>query len=174
MSAIISILILFIIEVFSINNNLEIKLNTINENINVGAIQEKIIINNEKGWSIEIPKINLIAPIHEGTTKEVLDLYVGHFNQTPTYDGNICLAAHNRGYNVNYFQNIKDLEIGDQIYYQINNIKRIFEVESKTIIKETDWSMLENTKENKITLITCVEDMPEYRRCIQAIEREEK
>ena len=39
-----------------------------------------------------------------------------------------------------------------------------------TIIKDTDWSYLQETKENKLTLITCVENEPKYRRCIQAIE----
>ena len=29
---------------------------------------------------------------------------------------------------------------------------------------------LEKTEENTITLITCVENEPEYRRCVQAIE----
>ena len=27
-----------------------------------------------------------------------------------------------------------------------------------------------NTKDNKLTLITCVENQPQYRRCIQAVE----
>ena len=35
---------------------------------------------------------------------------------------------------------------------------------------ETDLSKIEETKENRITLITCVENMPEYRLCIQAEE----
>ena len=39
------------------------------------------------------------------------------------------------------------------------------------IIKDTDWSRLENTEENILTLITCVENKPEQRRCIQAIEK---
>lgn len=39
-----------------------------------------------------------------------------------------------------------------------------------TVIEETNWSYLENTVENKITLITCVENEPSYRRCIQATE----
>ena len=40
--------------------------------------------------------------------------------------GNIALAAHNRGYKVNYFQDLKKLEIGDEIYYSYKNIKRRF------------------------------------------------
>jgi len=47
-------------------------------------------------WQVEIPKINLTASISEGTTKDVMDKYVGHFNNTSSWDGNIGLAAHNR------------------------------------------------------------------------------
>ena len=50
----------------------------------------------ENLWQIEIPKIDLIAPIAEGTTQEVMDKYVGHFESTEKWSGNIGLAAHNR------------------------------------------------------------------------------
>ena len=33
------------------------------------------------------------------------------------------------------------------------------------IIKDNDWEKLEQTEENAITLITCIENQPEYRRC---------
>lgn len=125
---------------------------------------------NENIWKIEIPKINLEANISEGTTKEILDEYVGHFEETQRENGNIGLAAHNRGYRVNYFEKIKELEIGDEIFYTYKGKRRLFVIELKTIIKDTQWENLQNTKDNQITLITCVENMPEYRRCIQAVE----
>lgn len=84
--------------------------------------------------------------------------------------GNIALAAHNRGYKVNYFQDLKKLEIGDEIYYSYKNMKRKYIVNSKAIIRDTDLQVLENTKENILTLITCLENEPQYRRCIQALE----
>ncbi len=84
--------------------------------------------------------------------------------------GNIALAAHNRGYKVNYFQDLKKLEIGDEIYYSYKNIKRKYIVNSKAIIRDTDLQVLENTKDNILTLITCLENEPQYRRCIQALE----
>ena len=33
-------------------------------------------------WQVEIPKINLIAPIAQDTTQEVMEKYVGHFAKT--------------------------------------------------------------------------------------------
>lgn len=123
--------------------------------------QEKII------WKIEIPAISLKADISEGTTEEVMDKYVGHFKNTSKTNGNIGLAAHNRGYPVNYFQNIKKLKKGDKINYQYNNFKKTYIVDKILIIEDTDWSKLENVEDDLITLITCVENEPLYRRCIQ-------
>ena len=40
----------------------------------------------------------------------------------------------------------------------------------KEIIDEEDWSYLQETEDNRITLITCEENREEYRRCIQALE----
>ena len=125
-------------------------------------------------WQIEIPKISLIAPISEGTTKEILDKYVGHFEETSKEQGNVGLAAHNRGYDVNYFKDLKLLQEGDEIKYTYNQFQTIYEVEKCRIIKDTDWEYLEETEEDMLTLITCVENQPEYRRCIQAIKKEEE
>lgn len=124
-------------------------------------------------WQIEIPKISLIANIAEGTTKEVLNQYVGHFETTSEEQGNVGLAAHNRGYAVNYFRDLKLLKEGDEIKYTHNEFQKIYEVKKCRIIKDTDWQFLEETEENMLTLITCVENQPEYRRCIQAVEKEE-
>lgn len=99
--------------------------------------------------------------------KSKLDNYVGHFEESATKKGNICLAAHNRGYKNNYFENLKKLKIGDEIFYKNNEYEQKYVVSKHEIIKDTDWVNLENTEEDKITLITCVENEPNYRRCIQ-------
>ena len=148
-------------------NNTTNKTNTTAKNA-VNNTEEQT--SNKIEWRIIIPKINLDAPIAEGTTTEVMNKYVGHFEGSANLSGNVCLAAHNRGYPVNYFQNIKKLEKGDIIQYVFGYFKREYKVETITIISDTDWTYLTNTKENKITLITCVEDEPNYRRCIQGIE----
>lgn len=140
----------------------------ISNNLNVIVHAENIVTNQE--WKLEIPKINLEADIAEGTSSEILNKYIGHFEETSKESGNIVLAAHNRGYPVNYFRNLKELEMEDKVYYTYNGIKKTYKVNSKKIIKDTEVEILENTKEHMLTLITCVEDEPEFRRCIQAIE----
>ena len=51
------------------------------------------------------------------------------------------------------------------------DFQKLYVVDKIEIIKNTDWSFLENTSENKITLITCVDGKPENRLCVQAIEK---
>ena len=138
------------------------------ENDNASILEEANKLNN---WYIQIDKVSLKAPIQEGTTKEILDDYVGHFEESSKDLGNICLAAHNRGYKNNYFSRLKELQEGDEIKYTYNDIERTYIVTKHEIIKNTDWSNLKPTEENTITLITCVENEPEYRRCIQGMEK---
>lgn len=159
----------------SIENTQEVKNenNLTKEIYNENVINFDSVTNPEKieyEWGIAIPKIELIAPIEEGTTSRIMNKSVGHFIDTSIVDGNVCLAAHNRGYEVNYFQNIKTLRKGDIIIYKKDNIIKKYKVETTTIIRDTDWTYLENTQDNRITLITCVENEPEYRRCIQGLE----
>ena len=134
--------------------------------------------NNEKldieigNWYIKIPSINLKAPIAEGIDIDTLNTKVGHFNETDKTVGNVGLAAHNRGYEYNYFEKLKKLKINDEIIYKYENFEKKYLITKIEIIKNTDWSYLEKTEKNKITLITCVENEPQYRRCVQAEESE--
>lgn len=125
-------------------------------------------------WQIEIPKVKLVAPISEGTSQEVMLEYVGHFENTSIWNGNVGLAAHNRGYPINYFSKLKDLKEGDKIVYKTKYGMKTYSVDTITFIEETDWSYLQKTKENKITLITCVENKPSKRLCVQAMEIKEE
>ena len=137
-------------------------------------VQDNILIEKNEKWEIEIPAIQLKAEIAEGTDEKTLNEKIGHFEETQKEVGNIGLAGHNRGYNVNYFENLKKLKEGDEIIYRHNNYENTYEVIKNDIIEDTDWSKLENTEENMLTLITCVENEPNYRRCVQAIEKEEE
>ena len=151
---------------FISNNNLNLN-NTIDSSV-IEKIKNKNTI--EENWYIQIDKIGLKAPIEEGTTQEIMENYVGHFEESSKTLGNICLAAHNRGYKNNYFSRLKELKEGDEIKYKYNNMEKLYVVTEHIIIEDTDWTRLQETDENMITLITCVENEPEYRRCIQGIE----
>ena len=190
-SLIISILIFFFTNFFSSNFSfwissfsLESELEVGEQNSNTSDVflsseesstnsNDEIISNvlqEESKWYLEIPNINLKADIEEGTSKEIMDDYIGHFEETSMFNGNIGLAAHNRGYKNNYFENLKSLKEEDRIYYYYNGDSIEYEVINNFIIEDTDWSILSETEENIITLITCEENEPNYRRCVQAKE----
>lgn len=125
-------------------------------------------------WTLKIPKIKLEAKIKNGTSEKILNEYIGHFEETEYKKGNIGLAAHNRGYTVNYFGKIKTLEKGDIIIYQKDEYIAKYKVINKKIIRDDDWDDLKQNNKNIITLITCVENKPKLRLCVQAIKEEEK
>lgn len=151
-----------------IPDNIEIDVKTPNSTVAISE-QYQNNIDTQKIWQIEIPKINLVAPIAEGTSTNIMNEYVGHFEETPKNKGNIGLAAHNRGYKINYFRDLKLLQKGDLIIYTYNGEISKYSVNELGIIKDTDWSKLESSSQDKLTLITCLEDEPEYRRYIQAV-----
>lgn len=117
-----------------------------------------------------IKKIDLNGEIKEGSSQEILKDYIGHIEETAKYDGNVGLAAHNRGNQYSYFARINELEIGDEIIYQNKYGDKKYKVNQKKDILETDWSTLENSSENKLTLITCIKNRVNQRLCVQAVE----
>ena len=159
---------------FKVNNGYIQRNSNYVEDTNTEKTIEEKVENKDDEWYLEIPCINLKANIKEGTTKEIMEDYIGHFEETKKDIGNIGLAAHNRGYKNNYFQNLKELKENDEIYYKYKNKSKKYVVTKNIIIKDTDWSNLEDSNNNIITLITCVENQPEYRRCVQGKEKIEE
>ena len=121
---------------------------------------------------ILIEKIGLDAPIKEGSTNEVLKDFVGHIEETAKYDGNVGLAAHNRGNEYSYFARINELIPGDEIIYKTKFGERTYIVNTIAEILETDWSLLSQEQTNKLTLITCIKNKVNQRLCVQAVEKE--
>lgn len=119
--------------------------------------------------TLKIPAIDLTVKIYQGTDSATLKKGAGHFTNTSIWDGNVSLAAHNRGAN-SYFGKIHTLENGDRITLTTKEGTRTYSVTSVSKISETDNSMLETTSDNCITLFTCVRDEREYRWCIRSVE----
>ena len=119
--------------------------------------------------TLRIPEIDLKVTAYDGDTYEAMKKGIGHIASTSAWDGNIGLVGHNRGSN-DYFRKLKNLELGDEITYKTKLGTREYEVTFIGRINETDWSRLQYTDDNRITLITCVEDVPDKRLCVQAVE----
>lgn len=119
--------------------------------------------------SLHIPAIGLTAKIVQGTDSAALTKGVGHFTDTSIWNGNVCLAAHNRGTN-SYFGKIHTLSIGDSITLTTKEGTRTYSVTSVEKVSETDNSGTASTSDNQITLYTCVRNEREYRWCVKGIE----
>jgi len=129
---------------------------------------------NEIIGTLEIPKLELSAPIKEGIDQEILAENIGHFNNSSVWDGNVCLAAHNRGSSVkHYFDRINELVNGDTIIYKTKLGERSYQVIQVKEIENTDWSITESktNDKNTITLVTCITNQPEKRLCVIAEEK---
>jgi len=150
--------------------NLSFDANSGKNNPNNEFIKEKSEDKNKVIGKITIKSINVEAPIIDGTNQEDLKVAVGHFKNTDYWNGNVCLASHNRGSFAHYFEKIDRLKLGDEIVYQTKLGTRTYKVCSFEQIEEHNISVLESTKCNTLTMITCIRDKPDYRLCVKAIE----
>ena len=115
---------------------------------------------------LDIEKIGFRGLVYEGTALTTLDKGVGHFESSPYFEGNVCFAGHN----TTIWGELHTLENGDIITYISFMGEKKYAVNNMAEIEETDWSLLSNTEDNMITLITCVRNKPFKRLCVQAKE----
>lgn len=142
------------------------------KNDDKNPIQDSFIPHTDSICSLSIPSIGLNhIPIENGIEENILNEFIGHFPHTSYLKGNIGLAAHNRGYSHNYFMNLNCLNNNDLILYHFNGMTKTYLVSLKIEIDHYDWSFLEPTEENKITLITCIANEPNKRLVVQALEK---
>ena len=147
----------------NIQNRIEIQNVTTDEDLMLEIDGEKVV------GVIKIDKIGYEGPIYEGTTLDTLAKGVGHLSNSPYFNGNVCLAAHNTS---KFWAKLNTLENGDTITYTSFLGTKEYVVSNIKTIDETDWSDTENTEDNRITLITCVKGQKEKRLCVQALEKD--
>lgn len=119
--------------------------------------------------TLKIPAIDLSVRVYEGTDSDTLMKGAGHFPDTSIWDGNCCIAGHNRGVRDD-FGDLHTLETGDTITWTTKLGTRTYEVVSVEKVLETDTSGTAATTDNRLTLFTCVRDQRAYRWQVQAVE----
>ncbi len=151
------------------NDNTPKRLDTENNNTELDSTDNLMLhIDGENVLGvIKIDKINFEGLIYEGTSMQTLAKGVGHFENTPYLEGNVCLAAHNTN---SYWAKLHTLSTEDTIHYTCFLGTKEYKISSISKISETDWSSLENTDTNTLTLITCVKGQKNLRLCVQAKE----
>ena len=119
--------------------------------------------------TVKVPTLKINMKLWEGETEASMKKGLGHYSSTSAWDGNVGVCGHNRGtkYTIGA---IKDLKQGDTITYTTIYGTRTYAVTTVKIISNTDWSYLQATSDNRITLTTCLADHPESRVVVQAVE----
>ena len=102
-------------------------------------VTEDLYYKNGSLGTLEIPAINLTVGIFEGTDASTLKLGAGHFEESSIWDGNVGLAAHNRGSN-SYFGKIHTLELGDRITLTTRLGTRTYEEIGRASCRERVWT----------------------------------
>lgn len=133
-------------------------------------LTDSFLLSNGAVGRISIPAIGIRNYyVWEGATTSSMKKGVAHFSDTSVWDGNVGICGHNRGA-AYVIGDIKKLEPGDEITYKTSLGSRTYEVETVTTISNSNWSYLQATTDNRITLITCVAGDSSRRWCVQAVE----
>jgi len=120
--------------------------------------------------TVKIPSLKIDIKVWEGETADSMKKGLGHYSSTSAWNGNVAVCGHNRGSKY-VIGTIKDLKQGDIITYTTMYGTRTYAVETVKIISNSDWSDLQSTADNRITLTTCLADHPESRVLVQAVEK---
>ena len=120
--------------------------------------------------TVSIPRLGPNVKVWEGETSTSMAKGLGHYSSTSGWAGNVGVCGHNRGakYNIGAIKNLKQ---GDVITYTTAYGTRTYEVTMVKVIANNDWSYLQGTADNRITLTTCVDNQPSQRICAQAVEK---
>lgn len=110
--------------------------------------------------AIEIPELKIKAPVLEGTDNEVLSKAAGHFPETGGLgSGNYCIAGHSSVIYKEYFNNLKNVSEGMEIYLIDKGEERFtYTVKESFIVEPNETWVLEDFGDDRVTLVTCTDD----------------
>ncbi len=102
---------------------------------------------------LEIPSIGLEVPIYPSDSDLLMDRGSGVIDgmSYPHEPGNIGIAGHRDG----YFRSLKDVQAGDKIFLQTLEGPKQFVINATEIVEIDDLSLLQDTQEQSVTLVTC-------------------
>ena len=106
---------------------------------------------------LSIPKIDLTVAVDEGTDDNTLRYAVGHFSGTsmPGESGNFCVAGHRSYTYAEYFNRLNEISVGDNIIVKSKGITFTYKVSKTEVVEPTQVSVLDQSKDATITLVTC-------------------
>jgi len=132
-------------------------------------IKKEEISDNIGEFGIKIDKIDVLAPVIlevDGADKEKymaeLEKGVAHFKGTflPSEGSNIFIFGHSsttsgRGPFAKIFARLGELERGDKITVFYQDTEYVYSVFEKKVVEKTELGVLDPTREEQLTLMTC-------------------
>lgn len=110
---------------------------------------------------VRIPSVNLEVPILEGTGMSQLEVGAGHFTGSCEMGekGNYCLAGHSSSRYACVFNSLSDVNFGDEIRLSDGNgSEYTYYVTQMFVVDPEDVYVLDATKNERVTLITCTDN----------------
>ena len=119
--------------------------------------KQKLMQNNPV---VKIADLKIKAPVLEGTDNKTLSKAAGHFIETGNVGkGNYCIAAHSSTLYKEYFNNLKNIDIGMKItLYSKDKTRYSYIVTDNFIVEPDEIWVLDDFGDDRITLITCTDD----------------
>ncbi|MDE6730663.1 MAG: class D sortase [Oscillospiraceae bacterium] len=123
---------------------------------------------------VEIADIAIKAPVLEGTENEILSRATGHFPGTGEVgSGNYCIAGHSSTIYKEYFNNLKNIELGMEILlYDKEKKCYTYTVTENFIVEPNETWILDDFEDDRITIVTCTDDGTQ-RQVVVGIKNEE-
>jgi sortase A len=102
---------------------------------------------------LEVPSVSLKVPVYQTNTELVMDRGAGVIDGMayPHEPGNIGISGHRDG----YFRVLKDVQVGDTIVLQTLEGSKRFRIDATHIVEIADTTLLRDTDEQSVTLVTC-------------------
>jgi sortase A len=102
---------------------------------------------------LEIPSLKLKVPVYSTDTELTMDRGAGIVDGMayPHEPGNIGISGHRDG----YFRVLKDVQLGDKIVLQTLEGPKQFTIDTFQVVDIKDVSLLQDTREQTVTLVTC-------------------
>lgn len=139
---------------------------------NTGLTEDQKVTDIKEGVEIlEIPSLELVAPILNGTDSGTLSVALGHFEDSASMGevGNYCVAGHSSSRATYLFNGLHDVELYSEVYlYDSDGNKYEYYVVSKDTISPSALYVTKNTNDKRLTMITCT-DAGKMRLCVTAL-----
>ena len=102
---------------------------------------------------MKIPRLGMESVVVQGDSEKILSVAVGHLPGTalPGQTGNMALAGHRD----TLFRALRNVRPGDRIVVESSAGAYDYKVESTSVVAPTDLSVLRNSPDGELTLITC-------------------